>query len=225
MHTHHLRPVTAKEFAVCTPYPHYPLSIVAERPDCRFSVGVHPYECGNVTEEMWQTVVKTASLPQVVALGECGLDATCPVPMEQQGELFERHITLSEELKKPLVIHCVKAFDMLISLRRSQHPTQQWIIHGFRGKPQQAEQLCREGFLLSFGYKYNPDTLKQFRPGEVLLESDEELQPMDRLYGRVARLWKMHKYLVVGHTARKAESVLQPSPMNPKKRRGYGEEP
>lgn len=128
--------------------------------------------------------------------------------MSRQLEIFEKHIFLSEKLKKPLIIHCVKAFDSLIATRRKTRPSQLWIIHGFRGKPQQAEQLRREGLLLSFGAKYNPETLKIFRPGEILFESDDETLPIDTIYRRAARLWKIPRYLVVARTAESAHDIL-----------------
>ena len=53
IHTHHIRSITAREYAVCDPYPLYPLEIVHKRPDCRFSVGIHPYESAVVSEEAW----------------------------------------------------------------------------------------------------------------------------------------------------------------------------
>lgn len=208
IHTHHIRPITAREYVVCDPYPRYPLEIVYKRLDCRFSVGIHPYESAVVSEEAWSAVTEAATLEHVVAIGECGLDATRDIPMSQQLEIFEKHISLSEKLKKPLIIHCVKAFDTLIATRRKTHPAQLWIIHGFRGKPQQAEQLRREGLLLSFGAKYNPETLKIFRPGEVLFESDDDTLPIDTIYRRAARLWKIPRYLVVARTAESVHAIL-----------------
>ncbi len=208
IHTHHIRSITTREYAVCDPYPLYPLEIVHKRPDCRFSVGIHPYESAVVSEEAWTAITEAAALEHVVAIGECGLDATRDIPMSRQLEIFEKHIFLSEKLKKPLIIHCVKAFDSLIATRRKTRPSQLWIIHGFRGKPQQAEQLRREGLLLSFGAKYNPETLKIFRPGEILFESDDETLSIDTIYRRAARLWKIPRYLVVARTAESAHDIL-----------------
>lgn len=42
IHTHHIRPITVREYAVCDPYPRYPLEIVYKRLDCRFSVAYTP---------------------------------------------------------------------------------------------------------------------------------------------------------------------------------------
>lgn len=210
MHTHRLRPVSEQGYAICNPYPHYPPTVVEERPDCRFSVGIHPHQSSTATEADWAEIERIATLPQVVAIGECGLDTTRGGELSRQIEIFERHIDLSERLGKPLIIHCVKAFDTLIALKRRRRPTQWWLIHGFRGKPQQAEQLRREGLLLCIGPRYNSDTLKEAAPGTLFFESDEADTPVDTLYQQAARLWKKPRYTVVAQTAENAREMLQP---------------
>ena len=202
VHTHTLRASDEREYHVCNPYPRYPLSVIEERPDCRFSVGIHPYESGGVTEARWQEIEAAASLPQVVAIGECGLDTTRDIPLPTQLDIFERHIALSETTGKPLIIHCVKACDTLIATHRKHRPAQAWIIHGFRGKPQQAEQLRREGFLLSIGPRYNREILAVCPPGELLLETDEDETAISTHYRQVARAWKTARDRAVDRTAR-----------------------
>lgn len=213
VHTHRLRPVTPREYAICNPYPHYPLTVVEERPDCRFSVGIHPYQSDTTTEADWDETARIARLPQVVAIGECGLDTTRGADLSRQAALFERHVALAEEVQKPLIIHCVKAFDTLIALRRKWKPAQPWIIHGFRGKPQQAGQLLHEGITISFGTKHNPATLQTLAPGLCFFESDEEATPIDTLYRTAAREWKIPRYIAVARTAESAGEVW-PAPRN-----------
>ena len=58
--------------------------------------------------------------------------------IEAQTTLLTFHISISERLSKPLILHIVKAYPEIIALRKSLRPAQPWIIHGFRGKPQLA---------------------------------------------------------------------------------------
>ena len=58
---------------------------------------------------------------------------------------------LAEAHQKPVVIHCLKSWDELITLRGIAQPKVPWILHGFRGKPKLAEQMLKHGFYLSFG--------------------------------------------------------------------------
>ena len=93
--------------------------------------------------------------------------------MNIQNEAFCNCITLSEELKLPLIIHSVKTSNEIIRLRKSIRPKQPWIIHGFRGKPEQALQYTSNGFYLSFGKLYNTESIKIIPPDKLLFETDE----------------------------------------------------
>ena len=127
------------------------------RPEATYSVGIHPWwtaEEENV-ERLLQGLSFWATHPQVVRIGECGLDKLQGAVEAVQTEVFLQHIALSEALQKPLTIHCVKAFDRLLALRKQMCPTQGWAIHGFRGKSKLAQQLLKAGFDLSFGARYN----------------------------------------------------------------------
>ena len=55
-------------------------------------------------------------------------------PMELQLAVFKEQVKLSEKLGLPLIIHCVKAMDELLAVKKEFRPQQAWIWHGFRGK-------------------------------------------------------------------------------------------
>ena len=73
--------------------------------------------------------------PQVIALGECGLDALRGALLEEQERIFRHQIRLAEAYNKPVTLHIVRTFDRLLRLHKELHPTTQWTVHGFRGKP------------------------------------------------------------------------------------------
>lgn len=123
----------------------------------------------------------------VLAIGECGLDKLCATPYDLQKEIFIHHIRLSESLRRPLLIHCVKALDDLLLLRRTYAPLQPWMVHGFRGKPQQLTTLIGSGFYVSFGRKYNEESLLSCPLNMMLLETDDDLCDIALLYADVAR--------------------------------------
>ena len=60
-------------------------------------------------------------------------------------------------IHKPLIIHQVKALQEILYLKKKFHPAQPWLIHGFRGKPELAQQLLATGIDLSFGVHYNEE--------------------------------------------------------------------
>lgn len=139
------------------------------------SIGIHPwYVTADDIEEQTEWIKQTAiNDKRVIAIGECGTDKLCNTDINLQYEAFCNCITLSEELKLPLIIHSVKTSNEIIRLRKSIKPKQAWIIHGFRGKPEQALQYLSNGFYLSFGKLYNTESIKITPHDRLLFETDE----------------------------------------------------
>lgn len=121
-----------------------------------YSVGIHPWQAAAATEADYQRLSMLAADKNVVAIGETGLDALRGGPIDTQIPAFIRHIEVSEATQKPLIIHAVRTINQIIALHKGLRPTQTWVIHGFRGKPEQAKQLIREGIHISLGHKFNP---------------------------------------------------------------------
>ena len=109
------------------------------------------------------------------AIGECGLDRACDSDFELQREVFIKQIELSEQYHKPLIIHAVRSYPDIISIRKETKSNQPWIIHGFNGNEHSAEQLLRhDGIYLSLG-----DVLfRNEKRAELLLD----IIPSDRLF-------------------------------------------
>ena len=139
-----------------------------------YSLGIHPWETEKeISAEDWTKFEQLASLPCVVAIGECGIDKLKGAPLYKQLLVMKRQIDLSERLKKPLIIHDVKAHDVIVGLKRDLKPTQNWMIHGFRGKPTLARMFTDAGIYLSFGEKFNPETPGTVTDNMILAETDE----------------------------------------------------
>lgn len=153
-----------------------------------YSVGVHPWalQQGEVRQETWEKLREAAVHPQVLAVGEAGLDRLVQVPMKLQEAVFARQAELADEAGKPLIVHLVRAVDELLRLKKALKPGVPWIIHGFRGKAALAEELLRHGFYLSFGEKYQEGALNVVPLSHLFLETDESLASIFRLYARAA---------------------------------------
>ena len=117
------------------------------------SVGIHPNQCAEANETDWSQVKKLVEHPKAVAIGETGLDRhwdDCPFDVQQKW--FERHIQLSYETGKPLVIHmrdCEQ--DILDSLRpyADRQPVN-GIMHSFTGTMATTRQCLAWGMHISF---------------------------------------------------------------------------
>lgn len=142
-------------------------------PGYYYSVGVHPWHVGDEDFEQKMSVLEEmARHDQVLAIGETGLDRLRGVDMARQEAALLRHIELSESLGKPLVLHCVRAHEDLIALRKRLKPKQNWMIHGFRGKPAVMHRLVDAGFYLGIGEHANPQTLSEMPADRMLRETD-----------------------------------------------------
>lgn len=126
--------------------------ILAFPSDCYFSLGIHPWflERQDIEAAM-QKMAAADAYPNLMAIGECGLDKCISTPMALQIEIFNFQVELAELLGKPLIIHCVKAFNELIQIKKTRKPNSPWIIHGFNANAVICKQLLKHDCYLSFG--------------------------------------------------------------------------
>lgn len=143
-------------------------------PEGYFSAGIHPWDTSKVSSEDLAWVESLSKDPRVVAIGEAGLDALRGASLPEQEAIFRRHVELSERAGKPLIIHAVRTLHHIIRLRKELRPSQRWIIHGFRGKPDLARQLLDAGIDISLGMRFNPDTENIIPADRLFRESDED---------------------------------------------------
>lgn len=153
-----------------------------------YSAGIHPWDTVDVPgDDTFARLEKLAREKQVVMIGECGVDPAKGAPLFRQLQILKRQIDLSERLNKPLLLHCVKSADIIMGLKRDLNPRQPWIIHGFRGKPEQARQLTGKGIYLSFGEKFNPATVISMPDDRILAETDESLLSITEIIEALSR--------------------------------------
>jgi len=160
--------------------------VLQEALNKKFSVGIHPCQMHESLSEQVKTIESLAWLPQIVAIGETGLDKTCSFHWALQMIGFKELALIAEQVQKPLIIHCVKAWQEIIAFRRELNPSIPWIIHGFRGKPELAQSLLKEGIFLSFGARFNEDSLKKTPLEQLCIETDESALPLETIYETIA---------------------------------------
>ena len=116
------------------------------------------------------------------------MDRRWEVPLAEQEAAFRCHVSESEQAGKPLVIHCVKTLEEILRVRKEMQPRQPWIMHGFRGKPQQLQSLLSAGIYVSFGLHYNKESLVLCPLEMMFLETDDIAAPIEPLYKEVAQI-------------------------------------
>lgn len=151
-----------------------------------FSCGIHPWYSHNPEPQIIKLKELADTEADIVAIGEAGLDKQKGPDLSIQAHVFKTQAELSEEISKPLIIHCVKAWDEIISIKNEIKPRQPWIIHGFRGKRQLARQLIQQGFKISIGKYFNPEALKEIPLTSLFLETDTSESSIVTIYKNVA---------------------------------------
>ena len=170
-----------------------------------YSVGIHPWLTAEMPAEgigrLMELLPVAARRSDVVAIGESGFDRLRGGDMGLQRELFNLHARLADDLGKPLIIHCVRAWNDLLQARRDMDPHAPWIVHGFRGKPELARQLTDAGMYISLGERFNPATAPVIPPERLLVETDESDQPIDAIAAAVSPT-------ALGDAARNLQKIL-----------------
>jgi len=115
------------------------------------AVGVQPNSVAQAGQGDMTRIAALADGPEVVALGETGLDRYWDhTPLVMQQEWFDRHLTLAVERSLPVVIHCRDCErDIVDQLERFGHPIR-GVIHSFTGNWDDAQAFLDLGLYLSF---------------------------------------------------------------------------
>lgn len=151
------------------------------------SVGIHPWYLTEAdAETSLEGLRKALQDDRVVALGEAGLDRLRGCPLDVQISVFRHEVALAEEYRLPMVIHCVRAFNELIRLKKELRPRQPWIIHGYRGKESGVAELLRHGCYVSFGAKFQAETVRAVPLHRLFIETDEAVESIADICLRIA---------------------------------------
>ena len=153
-----------------------------------YSIGIHPwYIEKSCLSNDFEIINRALVDKNCLALGECGLDKLTNTDFELQKEVFLKQLALAEKHQKPAIIHCVKAFDELILIKKS-HPNITMIIHGFSKSNALAKQLQKHGFYLSFGKHIlkHPEMLKDLDLTKIFLETDDDAISIETIYAKVS---------------------------------------
>jgi len=189
VHHHHARE-RAGTIGIC--------SLSADQPISRqhlplyCSVGIHPWDAAESTlSEALARMEGVCSDPHCIAIGEVGLDRLRGPALAEQERVLRAQLDLAQVQDLPVILHDVRSTSDLLRIRKD-YPRQQWILHGFRGTPELAEQCLGKGFHISLG----PGLLKSAQrgaslgavipPDRLFLESDDSDRDIREMYDAVA---------------------------------------
>ena len=184
IHTHHV-PLHSGQAIVS----HAIGSVLPDRSEVHLTVGIHPWYLTEAdAEASLDSLRKSLQDDRVVALGEAGLDRLRGCPLDVQISVFRHEVALAEEYRLPMVIHCVRAFNELIRLKKELRPRQPWIIHGYRGKESGVAGLLRHGCYVSFGAKFQAETVRAVPLHRLFIETDEAEESIEEICRNIAKV-------------------------------------
>ena len=137
-----------------------------------YSAGIHPWYIDEVdVEESLKRIREWLEAGKITAIGETGIDALRGSGIQVQKDVFLRQVDVSEKFEVPLVIHCVKAYNEILVLRKQTKAKQPWILHGFNSSVQMMRQMTEAGIYISLG----PALLKSKKLQDVCCEVPDEI--------------------------------------------------
>lgn len=161
------------------------------KPGIAYTAGIHPWFLTVETQvQQLDFIRKVAGDSGIIALGEAGFDKLKGPSIELQRETFGEQLSMAAEVAKPLVIHCVRAWDELFAAHR-RAGTKPWLVHGYRGKKELASQLLSRGIYISFWFDFimRPESsglVKALPRDRIFLETDGADVSIADIYMKVA---------------------------------------
>jgi TatD DNase family protein len=159
-----------------------------------FSCGLHPWHIQQYSDidNFPAQLEQSFNYQGMLAVGEAGLDKIIKTPMDLQKEVFATQVILSEKHQKPMIIHCVKAFPELLSVRNALEAMQPWIIHGFNNSLEMARELTKQGIYISTGMRLMKNAakctgvMKNIPLPYLFVETDEDETDIEEVYTGLA---------------------------------------
>lgn len=158
------------------------------QPNTLFSAGIHPwYLTAENAEELKTDLILTLAHPHVIMIGESGFDLIKGPEKKLQFDTFCYQASLAEEMRKPMIIHCVRGWDLLLKAKKDLRPSVKWIIHGFRGNGSLAHNLATEGFYFSLGLNgIAGEVIDAAGIEKIMPETDASGEEISKVYRKFA---------------------------------------
>ena len=181
-----------------------------------YSYGLHPWYIKKETlEKELENLRIVSHEKRCLAIGECGLDKLSKVDFDTQLETFTEQILIANLVKKPLIIHCVKAFNELLNCLNHNENKVPVIIHGFNNNENIARVMVNEGIYFSFGkallgYESNAaKAIKNVGRRNFFLETDDADISIKYIYKKASELLGIDEEIIKMQIQSNFESVFK----------------
>jgi TatD DNase family protein len=199
LHTHHSEKQADEQiiFNLIIPESEETLENFPEKAltDTWLSAGIHPWYISEINQKLQlEKLRQLAHYQDIKFIGECGLDRLKGSPLPLQEAIFIKQIRIAEDVNKPMIIHCVKCFNELISIKKIVRPKVPMVIHGYNNNVEIAKSLLERGFYFSLGagiLNENSNAtkvLQQIPLEKLFLETDDNAISIQKIYEQTSFL-------------------------------------
>lgn len=156
-----------------------------------YSIGIHPWFTNEKWQEQLNSLKEWSLLPNVMAIGECGMDKLCNTAFSLQQEVFMAQVIWANSIGRPLIIHCVKAWEEVLQLLQDIPVKVPVIFHGFNNSVTLMEKITGRGFYISLGKSLYRKEIKELLPlvpsDRFFLETDDAVLSILDVYEQAAQ--------------------------------------
>ena len=154
-----------------------------------YSFGIHPWDSETNGLKI-REIENRAHDKFMLAIGEIGLDKVKGPAFEIQKSCFIDQVLIAEKINRPVIIHCVKAWNEIAAIKKELQPKQTWIFHGFT-KVSILESVLEEGLMISIGAGIMnnlklQEALKNIPNEQLFLETDDSEITILEIYKKVS---------------------------------------
>jgi TatD DNase family protein len=155
-------------------------------------MGIHPwYIHPGHWENQLRSLRHKSTHPGILAIGECGLDKVCATPFSLQVQVFQAQVEWANTIGKPLMIHCVRAWEEVLALLEEANIRVPVLFHGYNKNTQLARRITGKGYYISLGKALQrpgiQDVLRVVPANRFFLETDDAELSIGEIYHLAAK--------------------------------------
>ena len=182
-----------------------------------FAIGVHPSDVHEVSDDEYQKMMTYLSHPQVVAVGEIGLDYHWSIEHKNlQIKRFTEQIELANKFDLPIIVHLRSSKEDIFDILTKNPVIKKGVIHCFTEEVEDMKKFLDMGFYIGFGgiltFKNGQnvkDALMSCPQNRILSETDSPyLAPVPKRGKRNEPSYVTHSVKEMGHLLNLDEEKL-----------------
>jgi TatD DNase family protein len=179
-----------------------------------FSIGLHPWF--ELNEDLLIKLEEHLKNKHCLAIGETGLDRVRADNFDKQKEFLRKHIHLAKKYQKPIILHCVKAYQDTLEMIIDTNLSLPIIFHDYNGSIQTTERLLKEkNIYFSYGDKLFKENSKGFRSlpfiplDRILIETDETINSIEEVGKQLAKIKSLSNEEISSHCFNNARFIFK----------------